>query len=1522
MFRKTKKKSIRYIALILAVLQIFSIPLGVYASEESKESENLYTMTTSIEEVVQEENQEEENITLENESVLEIELKETLILETETVLENRQDEENQEDIILESESILEVELKETQEHSQEKRILDDIELLESLKANRSKQVNIPAGEGTGYVSIGAGIPQNALIHAKLNDYGENAIEARLQYAKTNDLLDWIDENGYLIDAYLYGRGFNEWRIHSLLVRTGESAFGNGISLFTVASETPIHDADGPSSVFYVANEHGTNLAYCGYWNAPTPPAGTATYSPVEVIDSIVKKIVYYGNGGDGYGIYTNASWSQTTWAISGGYYARENYFSGIENWADVPANFKVYRVDTPGAYQPLIYGLYEAQPQNGSLELRKESTNPIFTNGNSSYSLAGAIYEVFDLTTKAVLAMITLDSTGYGRVDNLPEGQYGVREKVAPKGYHLNPREDRITIVKDKTTSLTVYNTPIDDPISIVLMKMDSAVNRPIEGAEFTIKYYDVQSSTDPALAGHTAKKIWVLKTDADGFAELNATHLVSGDSFYKNASGAITIPLGTITIQETKALDKYIINDEVFVREIKEGSVPGTVVAYSVPIIPNTPFSAKVSVNKVDSNTNEPLEGASFKIQYWSESQNTYMDTSSYTMTYNSTTKMYESNNLYADIHNLGKFKIIEETNPQGYAGEWEQEIVITEATQIFTYTASNDPFNGKIYIRKIDDETEQTLKGAEFKIYVWSEAENTYQETNEVMTYNNTTERYESGTLYYTLDNLGKYKVVETKNPTGFLGEWEREITLSNVNQGFGMTAVNNSIRGDVEIIKFKSSSNTNETYVGLEGVEFTFTDKETGEVIVKITTDGNGFATTADPAFPRGRLRYGTYIVTETVVPAGMKPIAQFEVTISEEGQVIQGIYKENIPYEAGIQLVKIDSETGNNIALAGTTFQILDKDKNIIEMTQYYPEFEALTEFITNENGWCFLPEKLQLGTYYIRELLAPQDYLLGEDIRFVVDKEYTWENPLVIKIANTPVKGKVDITKVDAETKEKLAGAVFNIVARDDVYTADGTLRVSKGEIVDTLITDINGYAQSKELYLGNYYAEEIASPFGYGLNLEKHEFGLIYKNQETAFVYASVEVENFHSKIKTSAFDQHTGKKEGFAQEITTLIDIVAYTDLIVGKEHVIDGILMDFETNSPFLVNGKEITAQVTFIPASPNGEIEIIFTFDGSDLKGKKIVVFETLSRDGKKIYVHHDINDKEQTVTYKAPKIGTTASDIATDSNTGMIRKLVTIRDLVAFKDLIIGNTYRVKGILMEPDTGLPFLDNGELVTSEVTFIAKQESGTVSLDFLVNGEALRGKTVVVFETLYYEELELAVHHDLNDERQTVIFPNPQIGTTATNKAGGKTLAYGKIETIIDLIKYDGLTAGKEYDVEGVLMDKSTGKPLLINGEEVIAKAAFIPETSSGTVEIVFSLDTTNLAGKEIVVFETLYHEGFEIALHADIEDEGQTVRVENPIIPPKTSDSNKIELLTGMMLTMLALVLFLTKRKKYGR
>ena len=212
-------------------------------------------------------------------------------------------------------------------------------------------------------------------------------------------------------------------------------------------------------------------------------------------------------------------------------------------------------------------------------------------------------------------------------------------------------------------------------------------------------------------------------------------------------------------------------------------------------------------------------------------------------------------------------------------------------------------------------------------------------------------------------------------------------------------------------------------------------------------------------------------------------------------------------------------------------------------------------------------------------------------------------------------------------------------------------------------------------------------------------------------------------------------------------------------------------------------------------------------------------------------------------------------------------------------------------------MDKRTGEPLLIGGEEVHSEVIFVPETPSGEVVVSFTFDAKYIKADTdIVVFESLYYDGLELAVHADIEDEGQTVTVHVPEIGTQATANGEKEVTAKGKI-TIEDVISYKNLTPGKEYTVKGVLMDKATGQPFLVNGKELHSEATFTPKTADGEVTVYFIFEADGITAEtEIVVFESIYREGVEIAVHADIEDGGQTVKLIPPLPEtPKTGDES---------------------------
>ena len=377
-----------------------------------------------------------------------------------------------------------------------------------------------------------------------------------------------------------------------------------------------------------------------------------------------------------------------------------------------------------------------------------------------------------------------------------------------------------------------------------------------------------------------------------------------------------------------------------------------------------------------------------------------------------------------------------------------------------------------------------------------------------------------------------------------------------------------------------------------------------------------------------------------------------------------------------------------------------------------------------------------------------------------------------------------------------------------------------------------------------------------------------------------------IEVANMPKTMGTTAVDAASGTHEGQARDDLAIVDVVEYTGCIPGDEYTVEGVLMDAETDEPALDDdGNEITAQATFVAEDFTGSVEMIFAFSGVGLAGTKLVAFETMTCGGEEYMVHADIEDGGQTVA--VVDIATTAVNPETGDATGIAGEEVELVDTVEYTGLTPGNTYTMTGHIADAETGELLMDgDGNAYVQEVAFSPEEADGTVEVAFEIDASSLSGKTTVFTETLSDSEGNIiAVHDDMADADQSIYFP--AIRTTAVDGADGdKNLVAGESATVVDTVFYENLIPGKEYVVSGVLMDKATGEPLKdAQGNGVSASAAFTPESPDGEVEVAFGFDATGLAGKSAVAFESLVKDGIEVAVHADIDDEAQTVAIVEP-------------------------------------
>ena len=397
------------------------------------------------------------------------------------------------------------------------------------------------------------------------------------------------------------------------------------------------------------------------------------------------------------------------------------------------------------------------------------------------------------------------------------------------------------------------------------------------------------------------------------------------------------------------------------------------------------------------------------------------------------------------------------------------------------------------------------------------------------------------------------GTYELKETKAPEGYnlRGKFistefsvrsESEGTMMDLNS---VSAEDDVIRFDVDIHKVEAELNEEDPHEKLEpmeGIQFDIyrdqdmdgeSPKDGVKPYASIYTNKEGYATTKDAAYPHGRLPYGHYTIIENkdTVPAGFGTVHNLHVNGTADGgvydgQLIQaGIYQDQ--HGEWIQLAKIDQDSRKPVLRAGAEIQILREDKKTAVELKDSTNHKKVSTFITNEEGMAYLPQRLETGTYYLKELKAPYGYVLNKDlVEFKVDTANSWDQLITWQMKDKEVKGVLKITKYDAETKKKIAGAKFGVYADEKIVSGDGTVQAEKGDLVDTVVIGSDGTGTSGELYLGKYHAAEIEAPEGYTLDPSEIPFELTYQDQNTPVITVEKEASNKPTRLNLLKFEQ------------------------------------------------------------------------------------------------------------------------------------------------------------------------------------------------------------------------------------------------------------------------------------------------------------------------------------------------------------------------------------------------------------
>lgn len=675
------------------------------------------------------------------------------------------------------------------------------------------------------------------------------------------------------------------------------------------------------------------------------------------------------------------------------------------------------------------------------------------------------------------------------------------------------------------------------------------------------------------------------------------------------------------------------------------------------------------------------------------------------------------------------------------------------------------------------------------------------------------------------------GSVAVYESKAPTGY--KLNDKVTFQKIQENatvgvptFNLPEIPESvIRGGVSVQKLDSeTSKTPQGGASLEGIAFSIinnnentvkVDGKTyakGETVKVITTDAKGFATTGADTLP-----YGDYIIRETKTNGSyLNTSAEMRVQVREDGKVYSFSAEDDVE-RGGVRLVKTDSETGsdpqNGLSFDGTQFELKSLNDNpIIVDGKTYAKNQVIDTLVIKDGQAVTDPHMLPYGTYSVQEVKAPEGYLLDDTVHeFRIVDDGVLVNPIDHdgSIENQIMRSDLEFTKKGEDGQDRLAGVAFKLTSE-----ATGESHV--------VVTDENGYFSS------------------------------------------------------ASSWNKHTHDTNG--------------NDWALKADGVIDSSKLDATAGVWF--GDAEADDSKGALPYGTYAIEELRCTAnEGYQLIETSVIV----SRDGK-VYDFGTLVDVKASITTKAydPTDG--------DSLVGMGE--VKVSDKVTYANLFPNRDYKLTAELHDSATGDILLDaSGHPISVEKHFTAQSPTGFETVEFTIDTISLGGKTVTVYERLYDDGGSLiAEHADKSDVNQQVTVIVPEIGTTAVDAADGdKSVATDDKATVTDRVAYKNLVPGKEYTVKGTLHVKKTdgegninGEPLKVDGKPVTAETVFTAEAPEGTVDVTFTFDSLSLKDKtKLVAFESLEHNGHELATHADIEDEGQTVTIRNPRISTTALD-----------------------------